>query len=259
MRAHTHYSRAMRQGHVLGIALIALAFAVSCKKEAPKGDLPPASDVAGSAAAKAPPANPHGGMAPANPHGDTPPANPHGGSGESMGMVAEKTAPRTLEKLPDGRYALGPFSVAAPADWTLKPSTSNMRVAIFDLPGKPDAAAELVVTHFGPNGAGSVQSNLDRWLDQIKQPDGKPSSDVAKIEQTKFADQIAVYLSVSGRYVAAAMPGATEAVDKGDQGMLAAIVQSPAGPYYFKLVGAKATVDANAAAFRKMLESMKVK
>lgn len=234
--------------------MIAVLFAVSCKKEAPKGDLPPASDWSGSAAA------PSAKTPPPNPHADVPPANPHAGTGgDSSGVVPEKTAPKTLEKLPDGSLAMGPFSVAAPADWTLKPSTSSMRAAAFDLPAKPGAEAELIVYYFGERGAGSVQDNLDRWLDQFKQADGKPARDVAKVEQTKFGGQQASYVSVSGRYTAMAMPGASEAVDKTDQALLAAIVQSPSGPYYFKLVGAKSTVDANAAAFRKMLESLKVR
>jgi hypothetical protein len=54
------------------------------------------------------------------------------------------------------------------------------------------------------------------------------------------------------------MPGATEAVDKQDQALLAAIIASPSGPYYFKLVGAKPTVDAQAKAFRSMLQSLKL-
>jgi len=243
-----------------GALLIALLFATSCKKAPPPGDLPPAQDWQ---SAKTTPGTP-----PANPHG-TPPANPHAGMAGQPGMAppgtnphtvaAEPTPPKTLDKLPDGRLALGPFSVAVPADWTAKPITSNMRAADFQLPGKPGAEAELIVYYFGTNGAGSIDDNLDRWLGQFQQADGKKSRDVAKIEKTKFGGQDATYVSVSGRFVAQAMPGATEAVDKQDQAMLAAIVGSPSGPYYFKLVGAKSTTDASAAAFRAMLGSLKVR
>ena len=236
--------------------LIAAVLAASCKKEPPKGDLPPATDwqahapAAGAAKPPTPaPANPH--AAPANPH--APPAgNPHG-------AMPEQTAPTTLEKGADGRLAMGPFTMIAPSDWTMKPITSSMRVADFVLPGQPGAEAELIVYYFGNAGAGSVEANVNRWLDQFQQPDGKPSREVAKIEKTKFADQEATYISLTGRYHAAAMPGATEMVDRTDQALLAAIVDSPKGPYYFKLVGAKATIDANAKAFRTMLESLKAR
>jgi len=243
--------------------LIALVFASACKKEPIKGDLPPASDWSGANGSAT--ANPHGdnpqAAAPVNPHGDNPHGdNPHAGMAANphAGPVAEPVAPRTLDKLADGRLQLGPFTVAAPADWTSKPVSSSMRAADFVLPGKPGADAELVVYYFGPDGAGSIDDNINRWLDQFEQPGGKPSRDVAKIEKTKFGGQDATFVSVTGRFVAQAMPGATQAVDKPDQALLAAIVASPKGPYYFKLVGAKATVDGNAKAFRSMLESLKV-
>ena len=168
-------------------------------------------------------------------------------------VAVEKTAPKQLEKQADGKVALGPFTMAPPADWTQKPVTSSMRAADFVLPAKPGAEAELVIYYFGPNGAGSVQDNLDRWVGQFSQPTGKP-----KIEQTKLAGQDASIVSVTGHFSSEAM-GATEAVDKSDQSLLGAIVASPNGPYYFKLVGAKATVAANEAKFRDMLKSLTIK
>jgi hypothetical protein len=213
--------------------LIALITSAACKKTPPQGDLPPA--VAPATA----PAPSEGSAAP-NPHASVP----------------EPTAPKALEPLADGRLGLGPFSLVAPKDWTAKPVTSNMRAADFTLPG---GDAELVVYYFGDHGAGSVDDNLDRWLGQFAQADGKKSRDVAKIEKTKFAGQDATYVSVGGHFQAQAMPGATQAVDTPNAALLAAIIDSPSGPYYFKLVGAKPTVDAQTAAFRAMLESLKLR
>ncbi|HEX7840532.1 MAG TPA: hypothetical protein VF469_23800 [Kofleriaceae bacterium] len=231
--------------------LIALAFAPSCKKDPPKGDLPPATSWQSPTApgAATPPAaatpNPHAGMGGGNPHG---------------GGMPGQTEPRTLEKLPDGRLAMGPFSLAAPADWTMKPVTSNMRAANFQLPAAKGAGdADLVVTYFGPQGAGSIDENIDRWMNQLEQPGGKSSRDVAKIEKTKFGGQDATFISVTGQFHAQAMgPGAAPA-DIADAELLGAIVASPQGPYYFKLVGPKPTVEAGAAAFRAMLASLKVR
>lgn len=213
-------------------------------------------------------ANPHAGMGmdPSNPHAGMgmDPSNPHagmGGSGMGMGagMTADKTPPKELEKLPDGRVVLGPFTLQPPKEWTQKPVTSSMRAAQFVLSDKAGEEADLVVYYFGEGGAGGIEANLDRWLGQFQQPDGKPSKDVAKIEKTKFAGQDATVVSVTGHYVAQAMPGAGDMVDKQDQSLLAAIVNSPSGPYYFKLVGAKKTVAAHTARFRAMLSSMKLK
>jgi hypothetical protein len=158
--------------------------------------------------------------------------------------------------LPEGRAALGPFSLQVPADWKETPSISGMRAAEFQLPAT-DGHAEVIVYYFGDNGAGSVQDNIDRWLSQFTQPDGKPSKEVAKVEQASFAGQQASLLSVSGRYAARAMPGG-QAVDKSDQSLLAAIVPSPKGPYYFRLIGDRAAVAAQSGKFRELLASLKV-
>ena len=264
------YSAGMRRLAIVAAVLaLALAPSAACKKEPSKG-LPPATEWSASAGQGSPaapgaaPAAPQAGEQ-ANPHGPGMAAggNPHAGMDMSgagaAGPTAEKTGPRTLEKLPDGRLALGPFTLAAPAGWTEKPITSSMRAADFVLSTDKGAEAELIVYYFGEGGAGGVQANLDRWLEQFQQPSGKPSKDVAKIEKTTLAGQEATIVSVSGRYVAMAMPGATEAADKADQALLAAIVASPKGPYYFKLVGAKKTVDASAPKLRAMLASLKLR
>jgi hypothetical protein len=227
--------------------LVAAVFVMSCKKQPPKGDLPPpvAPPTSATATPPAPPA--------------AAPANPHGAMGAPHGAIPEQTPPKTLEPLPEGRVAMGPFSLAPPAGWTAKPITSSMRAADFVLPAKAGAEAELIVTYFGPNGAGSLDDNVNRWVGQFTQPDGKTSRDAAKTEKLTLAGQEATVISISGHYAAQAMPGGAAAVDKQDQALLAAIVASPSGPYYFKLVGAKSTIDANAAAFRAMLTSMKLR
>jgi hypothetical protein len=222
-----------------GAIVIALVFCLSCKKEPPKGDLPPVGGSTGTPAAAAP-------------------ANPHAAGSGAVAPPLNASAPKPLEKQADGSYTMGPFALAVPADWKVKSITSNMRAGDFELPAKPGAEAELIVYYFGPNGAGSVEDNLDRWLGQFKQADGKPSRDVAKIEKLKFGGQDATFVSVTGRFVTQGMPGGGGPVDKADQVLLAAIVESPKGPYYFKLVGDKAPVDGNAAAFRGLLDSLKV-
>src|SRR5262245_8624555 len=71
----------------------------------------------------------------ANPHSLPPGANPPGTPGalppgavapaaHGTNPMAAQTAPRPLEKLADGRVALGPFSMAVPAGWAENPSTS---------------------------------------------------------------------------------------------------------------------------------------
>lgn len=173
--------------------------------------------------------------------------------------MANHTDPRSPEALVGGRVVLGPFSMATPTTWVVKPVTSSMRAADYVIPAPPGEEAELVIYYFGESGAGSIDANLDRWFGQFTQPDGRRTRDVATIEHPQLAGQEATVVSVSGHYHAAAMPGGDDIVDKPDQALLAAIVASPSGPYFFKLVGAKQTVDTNAASFRAMLSSLQLR
>lgn len=275
--------------------LLLLALVGSCKRDNPAG-LPPSNDWGATEAdpgakppmAKTNPnANPHGGGA--DPHAGVPGAPPLNGGGDSSdphagvpgappitnnaggadphggGMTQQpNTVPqmvdaKSLEKTADGRVVLGPFSLVPPKEWSEKPVTSSMRAAQFTWSEKSGEQAELVVYYFGEGGAGGVEANLERWLGQITQPDGKPSKDIAKIEKTKFATMDATVVSVAGRLTTQQMPGGPAPVDMADAMLLAAIVNSPLGPYYFKATGAKKTVEANAAKFRAMLTSMKLK
>jgi hypothetical protein len=266
------------------LLLVAVPLVASaCKKDAPAG-LPPSTDwqAGGSAAPEKPQGtpkagNPHGGADPhagvpgapamggTDPHAGVPGAppvggDPHGGSaGRAPDVTPAKVPPKELEKTADGRVVLGPFTLAAPKEWTYKPSTSSMRAAQWVWSDKSGEQAELVVFYFGEGGAGGVQANLDRWLGQITPADGKPAKDVAKIEKTKVAGQEATTVQVAGRLTTQQMPGGPPPVDMADAMLLAAIVNSPLGPYYFKGTGSKKTVEANAAKFKAMLASMKLK
>jgi hypothetical protein len=280
------------------LLLVVALLGSACKKDTSSG-LPPSKDwQAGEGEAPAKPstpgmpqgANPHGGADPhagvpgappigggggnSDPHAGVPGApplggggggdmaggnNPHGGGAAVPNTMPQPTDPKTLEKTADGRLVLGPFTLVPPKEWSEKPITSSMRAAQFTWSEKSGEQAELVVYYFGEGGAGGVEANLERWLGQISQPDGKPSKDIAKIEKTKFAGQDSTIVSVGGRLTTQQMPGGPPPVDMPDAMLLAAIVNSPKGPYYFKATGSKKTVEANNAKFRAMLASMKLK
>ena len=188
------------------------------------------------------PSNPHaGGM------GAPDPSNPH------AGMAMGGGGPKTLEALPDGRSGMGPFALAVPPEWAAKPVTSSMRAADWVISAKPGEETELIVYYFGTEGAGSVEANLDRWAGQFQSQANK------KIDKTKLAGQDATVMTISGHYSAEAMPGGGGTVDIPEGAMVAAIVSSPQGPYYFRMVGAKKVVDANAPKLQKMLSAMTVR
>jgi hypothetical protein len=119
--------------------------------------------------------------------------------------------------------------------------------------------AELIVYYFGDSGAGPDQANPDRWFGQFTTADGTPIGEGAKIERTKFAGQDATIVTIAGRYQADAMMAGQSSVDKQDQEMIAAIVNSPSGPYYFRAIGAKKTMDATNDKLRAMLASLAIR
>src|SRR5689334_2787039 len=92
----------------------------------------------------------------------------------------------------------------APPEWVSKPPASSMRVAEFALPKTAGDSedATLTIFFFGATQGGDVQANIDRWISQMSQPDGRASKDVAKTStMTSHGLKISM-VDVTGTYVA---------------------------------------------------------
>ena len=158
--------------------------------------------------------------------------------------------------------ALGQASLKfdAPPDWSVKPPASSMRVAEFTLPraAKDAEDAELTVYFFGGQG-GSVQANIDRWIGQMAQPDGRASTAVARTSALQTRTGLKVSLvDVSGTYVAEVKPGSTERFNKPGFRLCAAVVETARGPYFVKLTGPAATVARWERPFIEFLSSLRL-
>ena len=131
-----------------------------------------------------------------------------------------------------------------PKGWVSKTPASSMRVAEFTLAKAPgDAEDATVIVYFFGGQGGSVQANMDRWIGQMAQPGGKPSKDVANTSTMQTATGLKVSLvDVSGTYVAEVTPGSTERLNKPGFRQIAAVVETPEGPYFVKLTGPAGTV-----------------
>ncbi len=147
---------------------------------------------------------------------------------------------------------LSPSSVPAQArllfqaaeGWRVETPGSEMRVGQFVLPrSKPEGEdAELVVYFFGGAG-GSVDANLTRWAGQMEQPDGGDSRRVATTEEFSSHGLDLTTLDLSGTYVAEVRPGSAEYHNKPGYRLIAAVVETPGGPYFVKLTGPAETVE----------------
>lgn len=152
-----------------------------------------------------------------------------------------------------------PLKYAAPETWQREPVKSGMRIDQYRLPrAEGDTEdAELAVT---ANIGGGIEANIERWRAQFSSADGGPVPDSAFArEQLEAPQGLKITLvDVTGRYAGAAMgsPGASAA--KENYRMLAAIVETPGGPWFFKATGPAATIGKHRQAFVEFLRTMKL-
>jgi hypothetical protein len=131
-----------------------------------------------------------------------------------------------------------------------------MRRAQYEIPGAgPNTVGELTVFWFGAGQGGSIDSNLERWYGQFAQPDGRPSAAVATRETRTSHGLTVTVTRVEGRFAGGGMPGAGTPTTHDGYALLAAIVETPNGPWFFKLTGPRATLVAAAPAFDAMVAS----
>ena len=150
------------------------------------------------------------------------------------------------------------LTYTAPASWKPGATSSAMRVAQFSVPRSVGDAqdGELVVYYFGGAG-GTIEANIDRWVAQMQQPDGRPSSAVAK-RQSRTVNGLKVTLvDVPGTYIAEVTPGSTERHNSPNFHLRAAVIETSNGPYFIKLTGPAKTIAAAEKAFESFLASVK--
>ena len=152
----------------------------------------------------------------------------------------------------DGDVAdFGVFRATVPEGWAYSEPSSQMRVAEFALSGSEGGEdAELVVFYMGEGGAGGVQANLQRWIGQFES-DAEP-----EVAEREVAGMAVTTVDVSGRYVAPVTPGAAEMHDEPNYRMIASIVETPRGPFYFRMLGDADTLAAHAEGAEAMISSI---
>ena len=140
-----------------------------------------------------------------------------------------------------------------PNEWESEPVESSMRVAQFKLPG-PGGDASLIMYRFP--GGGSAQANIARWAMQIQQPDGAPSTDVAKTQRLEREGLVLTRLDVAGRFVGQEMPNVAPQPAIESARLLALVIEGVGSPRFFKLLGPKETVDSHIERWEKFLDSI---
>ncbi len=135
--------------------------------------------------------------------------------------------------------AVGGITFIPPSQWTVL-GASDMKVAhyIFGPLEKDTDSATLAVFYFGKGKGGSVESNLERWINQTAMPDGRDSHTGA-IQYELNVDSMTVHmLSIFGFYeVSIGDPMSRQKENKENYRLVGAIVEAPEGNVFFKLTG----------------------
>ena len=157
--------------------------------------------------------------------------------------------------------AAGELHYKVPEGWVGEHPSSSMRVAQYKLP-KAEGDGEdgsLVLYYFGAGQGGSVQANIDRWVGQMEQPDGGSSKDRAKIETLTVNGLKVTTVDVGGTYTAEMSPGSGTRNNNRNYRLRAAIVETPKGAYFAKLIGPEKTVTRWDQAFMAYVNSFEFK
>jgi hypothetical protein len=136
----------------------------------------------------------------------------------------EAESPRPASK------AASSVTFRTPAEWKPEEPANKLRKFQYRVPDKQKdhADAECVVFYFGANPA-LIQTNIRRWAEQMGAEEPKP--------ETLEGTYPVTLVDLKGTY---AGDGGGDPIE--DARMLAAIVDHPEGPWYFKLVGHAQTV-----------------
>ncbi|MSU41926.1 MAG: hypothetical protein EXS22_01615 [Pedosphaera sp.] len=148
-----------------------------------------------------------------------------------------------------GNFVVSGLTFAKPAGWKALESKSEMRKAQLEVPAAKGAEpGECIFFYFGPDGAGGVQANVGRWLQQFaKEPAVKHGQKQVTINDVKMT-----LVEAEGTYLSG-QPGG-EKVPKANYMLLGAIVEAKEGSIYVRLTGPAATVRGANKDFIAMLE-----
>lgn len=151
----------------------------------------------------------------------------------------------------EGMAAEGALDFSLPSGWQSQPPSSNMRIAQATIPGAA-GPGEFAVFYFGPGGGGSVEANIQRWIEQMESPE-QPKPEIFEANGYRVTS-----IDVRGT-LKPSMMGAGPSTPQPNSRLLGAVVEGPGGPWFFKATGPDATLTPARDAFIAMLKSVKPK
>lgn len=141
---------------------------------------------------------------------------------------------------------LSNITLTAPDSWERERPSSSMRIVQYKLKSDPDS--KIVGFFFGKQDL--IRENIDRWKAEF--------DDLEDSKEEKLVGDKVTYVQLKGVYQVKATPMAQEFTPTPDYMVLAAIVESNEGPYYFKVFAPSKILKPEIENFKKFLKSYKV-
>jgi len=174
---------------------------------------------------------------------------------------AEQATPEVAEQetLPPGHPGVGELKYTAPEGWITEAPASEMRRAQFRWPGVEGSGDAILAVFYFPGTGGTVEANLNRWYSQFKQSQGSATKMPVERAEKEVNGMKVTLTYVMGTYLQpqnlTTMSGPVE--EKPNYAMLAAIVETPQGPWFFKAIGPQKTIDYWRDSFEKFVDTFK--
>ena len=193
----------------------------------------------------------------ASPSSTMPPGHP------PTGAAPTPPASDAAASLPPGHPPTGaPAALKwdVPAAWEAVPlSAGSMRRAQYALPKADEdpSGGEVAVFHF-PGSGGGVEANIQRWVGQFSDSDGGPVDPKTVQRETFDVGECTVhFVDLTGYMTIGQMMGGTGQRSANEYRLLGAIVEAPAGRWFFKGTGPAATMAAAREDFVELLKSVR--
>lgn len=186
--------------------------------------------------------NPKPSAAPAAPAGAKPASTP-----SSAGAVAPVAAASPAPASGVTMLALG-LRFTLPAGWKQVPPANSMRLAEVQVPDASGDAAKACTVALSSAG-GTVASNIDRWVGQVKDASGKPPK--AEPIAREVAGLQVTTVELEGTY-----SGMGDGAQRPTYMLRGAIVETSQGLLFIKMTGPADAMKAAAPAFKAYIDSM---
>jgi len=178
----------------------------------------------------------------------------HGPGAASSSAPVSSTSASAGQSASSQAGSAGGIKWTAPAKWKPGPE-KQMRAATYFVPAASgDSEDGECAVFFGIGGG--VKANLDRWVSQFEQPDGKPSDQIAKQKKETINGLSVTTIELTGTFIGGGPAMGQGGAKKTGYRLLGAIVEGAQGDIFFKFTGPAKTVAAAQNDFQAMLKSL---